>query len=1417
MSSPGGGGSLEDSAQIEPEAHEDPAQIELQHADSPAHVPVSTQPPCHFPEGCSSTGRLLPGRQRILASAARQLAASEMLLEGLDICALDINTHALPPPNTSFGEVQDDSGATGSSVLHRRRALELLRLHALLQAAVGEEQDLVVVGLHQVATQHRHEWAACIAAAFAAAEGQALAAIRARLLGPHASAVADSASSGTPAPPPRAPSFSNYEQIVPLSAYPHHNQLLLVYVHPSHLHKVTLLSIAKSRLGSYCCRDLQQNYKQQWGFSAAEQRRLRQKWEQQQAEQQQQQRQQRMDLFFNFSFFGLSDSAPAADAVTSGSPQAEEQTRSVNDSLPEATPRGPLEPFGLSRRQTNRQQRINRQRHKDCICCSRVCSLSHKTRPQCSSAHAQSAADGNKRETEGEVRSSTSTAACGCEVYKEVFAYGGMAARLLIGATPVVIACIDLKLTEDALESCGGGLYCRFCHPLQHAGSATAEAATSTSASDGGHATSCTAASSETEEMSAMWRRRVTRALQRQQLLTILADIRFETDSGWASALELKPLLLLGARRQHGLPPPSAPLSASRSSVDGRGDEAQRAGSAASESCLHAASAEQQRRLKELEQLGMATVGENRFFYWRVPEKAGTHVLSLVESGRAAEWRRPAWTRRHGKPEAEVVARFWLRWMCCRLLVESVDADRVKTQCNELRRTLRQEGRCLSKLLVDPPLLQLPPVRPFEPMQLKICLSNPHESLPTAYRVYCLSDSGKSIVPLSYVSYWHGALWRRWEKVTAEDQSASPGRSNNTSAESQTSGASQQDPQQRGCLQDEQQRQLSAEAVQASASSSQTPSPSKIEFLRGAAALAVANEADSKAVLRKRIRLERWLLMDSLHGFLKGGETRIISMTLNIQEGLYSAQEIACGVLVLRLVDSRQDFFCCLAASLMPALLGAELQPLAMLGSRPLLPYAPQDASSHEQTQQNCEAADRDSTQLEGGSRQKGGSASVARADNGGAEDSQQSSSQLPLPKELWWLLMHIHAKTVAAASAPAAWGSEDWRGQFDQQKRGRPRKSASCERRRSRSAEWGPLHLGDSPTGVRSRGSLGSITSSGDSSQSEREDAGYSVFCQRTSLNNTHGLANLNKEGLGLNLAVFLCTAGGESLTWPSFLAGADTYLQPEERPCEQSAAPWTCEGLTSGSQGQADAKVNERESQKRCDTESRRRDNRTPTDEMLADSEFYVPLKRDVAFLRACLERGVAIPAGVPLCAALLLLEEWGATSCFFPSEFAVQDVQTDSLHLLCRAILLSLPSVHRNAFMSVVSAINELLQTAARSAMVELRGQPHRKADCCEGHSHARTNACGSVDFANAVGWVGCCSPEGGVAGSECSQMCLEVFQSGERGGPAQRVNCLESLHTLQLLRHAVLLWMGAWLMKSCRPALRHAVLDHFIAHV
>lgn len=101
-------------------------------------------------------------------------------------------------------------------------------------------------------------------------------------------------------------------------------------------------------------------------------------------------------------------------------------------------------------------------------------------------------------------------------------------------------------------------------------------------------------------------------------------SLRFETDSGWASALELKPLLLLGACQQGWLQTGGSPYSFDTESHSGP----------------HSAAAERQQRLRELEQLGISTADDARFFFCRIPEKAGSQVLSFGESGRAAEWRR---------------------------------------------------------------------------------------------------------------------------------------------------------------------------------------------------------------------------------------------------------------------------------------------------------------------------------------------------------------------------------------------------------------------------------------------------------------------------------------------------------------------------------------------------------------------------------------------------------------------------------------------------------------------------------------------------------------------------------------------------------------------------------------------------------
>ncbi|OEH75258.1 hypothetical protein cyc_06827 [Cyclospora cayetanensis] len=1322
--------------------------LRLRNAESPMHVPCAAQPPPYtaVADGDIPGGALLPGRQRILVSAARQLASSELLVEGLDVCAVDIYTHALPPPSLppSIGPIQAEE-ASPKSQHSRRHGVEFLRVHALLQAAVGAEQDLVVVAeadrlskiarildgdcvfagaflscsLHQVDTRHRHAWAACVAAAFAAAEGQAAAAFQMHLLGPKAFSAASGTNAATAQ---RSACLTKYEQIVPLDACPHNNQLLLV------------------------------------------------------------------------NFFGLANAGEAGSTASAPAVMlsADETSRLRNNTPSGRRPTSPL--MGLSshsKREARRQQRLDRQRLEDRICCNNTCSLQPSR--VCSSDSGDAGDYG-----------------CGCEVYREVFAYGGVAARLLIGATPVIVACIDLKLSESPLEVCGKSRVCVTCgrQTLQQEESSGALAAGAEGSSEL-HSSEKGVLAEQRRNAASAWRRQVTLAVQRQQLLTILSDLRFETECGWTSALELKPLLVLGACHR------DVYAGAVRQSAR---DVAAAGALAASEVRPNSAAAGRRRRLVELEDLGVRTCEDRHFFFYRTPARAGNPLLSIVEGGHAAEWRRPAWNRGSAFTDAPyyqregVITRFWLRWMSFRLLVEAVDMERVKKQCHELRQILRQEGRSLSKLLVDPPLLQLPPVRAFEPMQLKICLSNPHASLPTAYAVYCLSDSGRSIVPLSHVSYWHGAVWRRWEGRGADEQPLGSARQ---MVQSRGDMQEQQREQQHDMLLHEQQR-LQDEA-RSSARRHDIDSMQATPRLESGP-YAVTSEKDLGAVLRRRVRLERWLLMDSLQGFLRGGETRVVSITLNIQEGIYTAHELACGVLVIRLVDSRQDFFCCLAASLMPSLLGAELHPLAMLGQKALLPEASDlsKGSGESSTEEGAAAALKCAPALEVTQEEEGRELKSSACSRGKAEDSSESKPQLPLPKELWWLLMHLYSKTQAAASSAerrrprncGGWKGELKRKHHPQDSMTRKGREASSQESLQRAKSSFQNRCTDEDSACSNR------PSSSENSSSESSDFCSCSTCMCRRL-------HFRESGcLGADIAEFLRAFGGNSLSWPSFLSGADTYMQPQRDPHD-----FSCTAETVGEN--CDCRAVHGSGSHRCRHEMPERHVRMMPPNAECDQDGL--LERDVAFLRACLERGVAIPEGVGLCAALALLEQWGATCCFFPSEFAVQDVQTDNLHLLCRAILLSLPSVHRNAFISLVSALNALLKAATQvmGASIGPAGtdtpnvESHTfQAGVCDSGVGA---ACGDErickDNDGATVCVGHCPSEGSCTAAACQQVGEEASKSGGhmRQRARQRVKCLESLCTPELFRHALLLWIGSWLMKGCRPGQRYAVLDHFIAPV
>lgn len=361
--------------------------------------------------------------------------------------------------------------------------------------------------------------------------------------------------------------------------------------------------------------------------------------------------------------------------------------------------------------------------------------------------------------------------------------------------------------------------------------------------------------------------------------------------------------------------------------------------------------------------------------------------------------------------------------------------------------------------------------------------------------------------------------------------------------------------------------------------------------------------------------------MDSLHGFLRGGETRVVSMILNIQEGIYSAHELACGVLVLRLVDSRQDFFCCLASSLMPALLGAELQPLAMLGRRNLL--GPSDNTFEGEHTQGKDHSPHLDAIPEANVPSVGNDGAEAPVRSAEIEAPTESTSLLPLPKELWWLLMHLHtkAKTVCATAVP---GSPQWR---------------DCVNSHRRTCQWKDHQNEQQEEG---HSEVYQLCSEGKNSCAsiKNEDNNLSdSFFSGSSLCKEHEKQLLDAEGtvctegwLAADIAEFLCSSGGETLKWPSFLAGADTYLQPQRGvPVAQRAD----NGADSLTRSNPCGNTRRRRQKKQRDSEATNRN--AADDTTSCDVSHDEPTKREVVFLRACLERGIEIPQGVSICAAL------------------------------------------------------------------------------------------------------------------------------------------------------------------------------------
>ncbi|PHJ22841.1 hypothetical protein CSUI_003291, partial [Cystoisospora suis] len=95
-------------------------------------------------------------------------------------------------------------------------------------------------------------------------------------------------------------------------------------------------------------------------------------------------------------------------------------------------------------------------------------------------------------------------------------------------------------------------------------------------------------------------------------------------------------------------------------------------------------------------------------------------------------------------------------WIQGHWTVEPVDLDPLKVAYRKLTEILLTAAPGdVSRVSVDPPLLDLPPIRPFEPLPFCVCISNEHSILPAAYSILCLSESGRSIVPLVERSRLH--------------------------------------------------------------------------------------------------------------------------------------------------------------------------------------------------------------------------------------------------------------------------------------------------------------------------------------------------------------------------------------------------------------------------------------------------------------------------------------------------------------------------------------------------------------------------------------------------------------------------------------------------------------------------------------
>ncbi|EZG44742.1 hypothetical protein GNI_144240 [Gregarina niphandrodes] len=85
------------------------------------------------------------------------------------------------------------------------------------------------------------------------------------------------------------------------------------------------------------------------------------------------------------------------------------------------------------------------------------------------------------------------------------------------------------------------------------------------------------------------------------------------------------------------------------------------------------------------------------------------------------------------------------------------------------------------------------------------------------------------------------------------------------------------------------------------------------------------------------------------------------------------------------------------------------------------------------------------------------------------------------------------------------------------------------------------------------------------------------------------------------------------------------------------------------------------------------------------------------DMDVITDCIERNQQIPCSCSIEAALRVLEKWLLTMPLplVPNESLVaSQTEEDKLHILCRAVLLNLPSLARNILMTMLAIMRELL---------------------------------------------------------------------------------------------------------------------------